>query len=93
VFKTHSFVRKQFADIYYGYSRKASEQTKERFAPIKEWENRGLLSVVDGATIEPQTVVDWFVEQRYKYGVTKIVADNFRMDVLRPLLIAAGFEV
>lgn len=93
VFKTHSFVRKQFADIYYGYSRKASEQIKERFAPIKEWENRGLLSVVDGATIEPQTVVDWFVEQRYKYGVTKIVADNFRMDVLRPLLIAAGFEV
>lgn len=93
VFKTHSFVRKQFADIYYGYSRKASEQTKERFAPIKEWENRGLLSVVDGATIEPQTVVDWFVEQRYKYGVTKIVADNFRMDVLRPLLVAAGFEV
>ncbi|EGO8713879.1 terminase TerL endonuclease subunit [Enterococcus faecalis] len=93
VFKTHSFVRKQFADIYYGYSRKASEQTKERFAPIKEWENRGLLSVVDGATIEPQTVVDWFVEQRYKYGITKIVADNFRMDVLRPLLIAAGFEV
>ncbi|MFG5466612.1 terminase TerL endonuclease subunit [Enterococcus faecalis] len=93
VFKTHSFVRKQFADIYYGYSRKASEQTKERFAPIKEWENRGLLSVVDGATIEPQTVVDWFVEQRYKYGVTKIVADNFRMDVLRPLLIAVGFEV
>ena len=93
VFKAHSFVRKQFADIYYGYSRKASEQTKERFAPIKEWENRGLLSVVDGATIEPQTVVDWFVEQRYKYGVTKIVADNFRMDVLRPLLIAAGFEV
>ncbi|WP_368566390.1 terminase TerL endonuclease subunit [Enterococcus faecalis] len=93
VFKTHSFVRKQFADIYYGYSRKASEQTKERFAPIKEWENRGLLSVVDGATIEPQIVVDWFVEQRYKYGVTKIVADNFRMDVLRPLLIAAGFEV
>ncbi|EGO9070736.1 terminase large subunit [Enterococcus faecalis] len=93
VFKTHSFVRKQFADIYYGYSKKASEQTKERFAPIKEWENRGLLSVVDGATIEPQTVVDWFVEQRYKYGVTKIVADNFRMDVLRPLLIAAGFEV
>ncbi len=93
VFKTHSFVRKQFADIYYGYSRKASEQTKERFAPIKEWENKGLLSVVDGATIEPQTVVDWFVEQRYKYGVTKIVADNFRMDVLRPLLIAAGFEV
>ncbi|EJM6514529.1 terminase large subunit [Enterococcus faecalis] len=93
VFKTHSFVRKQFADIYYGYSRKASEQTKERFAPIKEWENRGLLSVVDRATIEPQTVVDWFVEQRYKYGVTKIVADNFRMDVLRPLLIAAGFEV
>lgn len=93
IFKSHSFARKQFVDIYYGYSRKADENRKERFAPIREWENKGLLTVIDGPTIEPKTVVNWFVEMRYHYGVTKIVADNFRMDVLRPLLEAEGFEV
>lgn len=93
VFKTHSFVRKQFVDIYYGYSRKASETTKEKFAPIREWEEKGLLTVIDGPTIDPKTVVGWFVEQREKYGITKIVADNFRMDLLRPLFLEEGFEI
>lgn len=93
VFKTHSFVRKQFVDIYYGYSRKASETTKEKFAPIREWEEKGLLTVIDGPTIDPKTVVGWFVEQREKYGIKKIVADNFRMDLLRPLFLEEGFEI
>ncbi|MFQ9656737.1 MAG: terminase TerL endonuclease subunit [Enterococcus sp.] len=93
VFKTHSFVRKQFVDIYYGYSRKASETTIEKFAPIREWEERGLLTVIDGPTIDPKTVVGWFIEQREKYGITKIVADNFRMDLLRPLFLEEGFEI
>ncbi|HEG4564956.1 TPA: terminase large subunit [Enterococcus faecalis] len=93
VFKTHSFVRKQFVDIYYGYSRKASETTKEKFAPIREWEEKGLLTVIDGPTIDPKTVVGWFVEQREKYGITKVVADNFRMDLLRPLFLKEGFEI
>lgn len=93
VFKTHSFVRKQFVDIYYGYSRKASETTKEKFAPIREWEEKGLLTVIDGPTIDPKIVVGWFVEQREKYGITKIVADNFRMDLLRPLFLEEGFEI
>jgi phage terminase large subunit-like protein len=30
---------------------------------------------------------------REKYGVEKIVADNYKLDILRPLLEAEGFEV
>lgn len=93
IFKTHSFVRKQFVDIYYGYSRVAENNQKERFAPIREWEQKGLLTVVDGPTIDPKIVVNWFVEMRYKYGVNKVVADNFRMDLLRPFFEAEGFEI
>lgn len=92
VFKTHSFVRKQFADIYYAYSR-TDTTNKERFAPIREWEEKGLLTVVNEPSINPEHVVNYFVEMRYMYGVNKIVADNFRMDLLRPLLEAEGFEI
>ncbi|MEB9506872.1 terminase large subunit [Bacillus anthracis] len=93
VFKTHSFVRKEFVDIYYGYSKKASEHKKQKFAPIKEWEEQGLLTVVDEPTINPQHIVDWFVEMREQYGIKKIIADNFRMEAIRPLLVAEGFEI
>ncbi|HDR3491934.1 MULTISPECIES: terminase TerL endonuclease subunit [Bacillus] len=93
IFKTHSFVRKEFVDIYYGYSKKAGEFKKQKFAPIKEWEEQGLLTVVDEPTINPQHIVDWFVEMREQYGVKKIIADNFRMEAIRPLLIAEGFEI
>ncbi|PGB41109.1 terminase [Bacillus toyonensis] len=93
LFKTHSFVRKEFVDIYYGYSKKAGEFKKQKFAPIKEWEEEGLLTVVDEPTINPQHIVDWFVKMREKYGVKKIIADNFRMEAIRPLLVAEGFEI
>ncbi|AFU16615.1 Terminase [Bacillus thuringiensis MC28] len=93
LFKTHSFVRKEFVDIYYGYSKKAGEFKKQKFAPIKEWEEQGLLTVVDEPTINPQHIVDWFVKMREQYGVKKIIADNFRMEAIRPLLVAEGFEI
>lgn len=93
IFITHSFVRKEFADIYYGYSRKAGEYKKQKFAPIKEWEQKGLLTVVDEPTIDPQRVVEWFAQMREIYNIKKIVADNFRLEAIRASLEAEGFEI
>ncbi|CAG9608044.1 terminase TerL endonuclease subunit [Pseudoneobacillus rhizosphaerae] len=93
IFKTHSFVRKEFIDIYYGYSRKATEITKQKFAPIKEWEEKELLTVVDEPTIDPKHIVEWFVKMREYYNIKKIIGDNFRMEALRKPLEEAGFEV
>lgn len=93
IFITHSFVRKEFADIYYGYSRKAGEYKKQKFAPIKEWEEKGLLTVIDEPTISPQHIVDWFIRMRDEYDIKKIVADNFRLEAIRSTLEEEGFEV
>lgn len=93
IFKTHSFVRKEFADIYYGYSRKANEFTKQKFAPIREWEEQGLLTVVDEPTINPEHIVNWFVKMREYYNIKKIIGDNFRLEALRKPLEEVGFEV
>lgn len=93
VFKTHSFARKQFVDIYYGYSKTDDVVKKEKFAPIKEWEQEGLLTVVDEPSINPMHIVNWFIEMRKQYGVNKIIADNYKMDILRPLFEAEGFEI
>lgn len=94
-FITHSFARKEFVDIYYSYSKKhdAEMAGKRKFAPIKEWEDQGLLTVVDEATINAKHVVDWFIEMRKYYRIKKIIGDNFRMEILRDPLEKAGFEV
>jgi phage terminase large subunit-like protein len=94
-FITHSYVRKEFVDKFYSYSKKQDAETagKRKFAPIRKWEKDGLLTVLDGETIDPQKIVDWFVEKRKYYKIKKIIGDNFRMEILKPLFVKAGFEV
>ena len=81
VWKTHSFVRQGFLD---------SVKLK---APIKEWEQQGLLTIVDEPVINITHIVKWFVEMREKYGVSTIVADNYRLDLVKAALEAEGFTL
>ncbi|SDX64946.1 terminase TerL endonuclease subunit [Salimicrobium album] len=81
IWKTHSFVRREFL------------QNVNIKAPIDEWEKQGLLTIVDGPVISMDHVVDWFVKMRETYGVDRIVVDMFRLDLVKPALEAAGFDV
>lgn len=95
---THSYVCKPFADKHYAYSRpKAQGNNKKdhrKFAPIREWEEEGLLSVINKETMDPFMVVDWFVKKREEgWNIIKVVGDNYRMELLRPIFEDNGFEV
>jgi phage terminase large subunit-like protein len=79
--KTHSFARRGFLDA------------TDLDAPIEEWEQDDLLTIVNGPVIDIKHIVNWFVEMREQYGVEKIIADNYKLDILRPLLEAESFEV
>lgn len=92
-FKTFSFACKHFCDVHYGYSNSSSSVGTEKRAPIKEWERQGLMKVVDEPSLNPMHIVNWFIEMRKQYGVRKIIADNFKLDILRPMLENEGFEV
>ncbi|GAB3797326.1 terminase TerL endonuclease subunit [Virgibacillus kimchii] len=92
-FKTFTFAIKHFCDVHYGYSNTANEFGAEKKAPIKKWEKEGLMKVVDEPSLNPMHVVNWFVDMREQYGVEKIIADNYKLDILRPLLEEEGFEV
>jgi phage terminase large subunit-like protein len=81
VWKTHSFVRQGFLDAV------------KLKAPIKEWEKQGLLTIVDEPVINIKHIVDWFVVMREKYGVNTIVADTFRLDLVKTALEAEGFTL
>lgn len=92
-FKQHSYVIKHFVDIHYGYSNKANQLGGGKRAPIRKWEKEGLLSVIDEPSLDPRHIIDWFIQARETYGVEKIMADNYKLDILRPLLEKEGFEV
>lgn len=79
IWKSHSFVRKGFLD----------KVTLK--APIKEWEEKGLLTILDEPVINIKHIVDWFVEMRELYGVNTIVGDTFRLDLVKTALEAEGF--
>jgi phage terminase large subunit-like protein len=81
IWKTHSFVRKGFLD------------TVKLEAPIMDWEQQGLLTIVEGPVIEIHHIVNWFIQMREQYGLTKIVADTFRLDLVKAALEAEGFEI
>lgn len=95
---THSFVCKPFADKHYAYSREKAENNSKKdhrkFAPIRDWERDGLLTVLDKEMMDPHLVVGWFVDRRNEgWKIKKIVGDNYRMEILKPLFEAEGFEV
>ncbi len=97
IFKCHSFVRKEFVDRIYSYS-KPNENIngKRRFAPIRQWEEEGLLTVLDEPSMDPQHVIDWFVRMRDEegYDFQTICGDAYKMKgLLQPLFEQAGFEV
>lgn len=44
--------------------------------------------------MDPHIVVKWFVDKRDEgWNIKKIIGDNFRMEILRPLFENEGFEV
>jgi phage terminase large subunit-like protein len=94
----HSYVCKPFADKHYAYSKNKAENNNKKdhrkFAPIREWENDGLLSVLDIETMDPHLVVKWYVNKRDEgWNIKKVIGDSFKMDILKPLFEAEGFEV
>lgn len=81
IWKSHSFVRQGFLN------------NVEMKPPIHDWQEQGLLTIVDEPVINIKHIVDWFVEMREIYGLTTIVADTFRLDLVKSSLEAEGFEI
>lgn len=80
IWKSHSFIRQEFLDRV------------NMKVPIYEWQSRGDVTIVTGPTIEIAEIIDWFTEMREKYHIETIVADMFRLDLVKTALEDAGFH-
>lgn len=79
VWRQHTFVRKEFLDVF------------RPKAPISDWASEGLVTIVDGPSIDPRLVVAKMVKWRERYQIELVCGDNFRMDLIKPMLEEEGF--
>ncbi|EQB34884.1 terminase [Virgibacillus sp. CM-4] len=61
--------------------------------PIFEWEQQGLITLLDEPAINIKYMVDYFCRMRELYGLTTIIGDTYRLDIVKTALEAEGFEV
>lgn len=61
-------------------------------APLREWEELGLLTFVDEDEISPDIVADWFLINGQIYNITKLFVDNYRWTLLKKAFKEAGFD-
>lgn len=55
--------------------------------------DKGLCTIVHDKTIDPDRVVNWFLEKLETFNIPKISMDKYRAAILKPKLEEAGFEV
>ncbi|CQR24587.1 putative phage terminase, large subunit [Streptococcus varani] len=81
VWKQHSFARREIIQKF------------NIKAPLKEWENEGIVTIVDEPSISASLVVNKLIEWRNEgYQIEVVCADSHKMDYLKLLLEEAGFE-
>ena len=98
--KTNDFVaacllfkdgEKRFA-IVHGWACAQSRDLEGIKAPLFDWENKGLLTIVHDVEISADLIVNWIAQQGTKYVIEKIAVDNFRFSFLNLALKSIGYD-
>jgi len=70
-----------------------NSRDKDRIkAPLRDWEKKGLLTIVDDIEIDPDIICDWIEKQLHKYNFIHMGVDNYRISLLRKSLKNIGIN-
>lgn len=61
-------------------------------APLQQWEQMGLLTMVRDIEINPDVIVSWIDDQLSKYNFIKLGVDNFRLALISNSLKVIGID-
>ena len=82
--------------VYYWISHSwfcINSRDKDRIkAPLEEWQEKGLLTIVNDIEINPDIPCEWAQEQLIKYNCIKTGIDNFRLALLSKSLKKIGID-
>lgn len=70
-----------------------NSRDKDRIkAPLEEWAEQGLLTIVNDIEVNPEVACEWIQDQLIKYNFLKLGVDNFRLALLSKQLKNIGIE-
>lgn len=72
---------------------KRSKNFKFIKPPLNEWENKGLLTIVDTPTIDIELIWNYFFEKCINYNTLIIVIDTFRYGLVKASAERRGFSM
>ncbi|WP_080370764.1 terminase TerL endonuclease subunit [Clostridium botulinum] len=61
--------------------------------PVQEMVEKGLITIVQGDSITPEIIADWFQEQQKKYNIVNIFADSYRIQLLKAKFDEVGLPL
>lgn len=61
--------------------------------PVREMAGRGLITIVREDSIRPEYIANWFLEQAKLYHIKAIVADAYRISLLRSVFTELGLSL
>ncbi|WP_231169734.1 terminase TerL endonuclease subunit [Clostridium botulinum] len=61
--------------------------------PVTEMEQKGLITIVNGDSITPEIISNWFLEQQKKYNIGNIFADSYRIQLLKAKFDEVGLPL
>lgn len=84
------------AQTYYGiqhswFCNRSNDKHRIKF-PLREMEQRGLLTIVDDVEVSPSLVTAWIEQQGHIYNIEKIALDSYRYSLMSRELRDIGYE-
>lgn len=71
----------------------SNSRDKDRIkAPIMDWANKGLITIVDDIEINPSEVTKWLENELSKYDFVRLGIDNFRYALISSALKEIGID-
>lgn len=61
-------------------------------APIIDWANEGLITLVDDVEIHPALLANWILAKGQEFHIVKLALDNYRYALVKSALEQVGFD-
>lgn len=79
-------------DINHAWLCRQSKDIARIRAPWQDWADKGMLTVVEDVSINPELLADYIAEAGRKYNIKCLGIDNFRWTLVSDALKAIGFD-
>lgn len=81
-----------YAAVIHGWWCTRSSDAGEVKAPLGEWADMGVLTIVDDVEVPPSAVAEWVREACGRYDVRCVAMDSYRVTLFKDALAKAGFD-